>query len=189
MTADERPRSVIIGVDTHKHVHVAVAIDSLGVRLADRAFPADSGGYRQLAEWAEQLGRIDALGIEGTGSYGAGLASALRRRGHRIVEVNRGNRQARRANGKSDTADAEMAARQVLAGVAKAIPKAADGQVEMIRHIKVARDTAVKARTTAMITLKQVVVNTPSRAARGPQRARRQGTDQPLRRLPGGQAH
>jgi transposase len=162
MTADEPPRRVIVGVDTHKHVHVAVAIDTLGVRLSDRAFPADSGGYRQLAEWAEQLGRIEAFGVEGTGSYGAGLASALRRGGHRIVEVNRGNRQARRANGKSDTADAEMAARQVLAGVARAIPKAADGQVEMIRQIKVARDTAVKARTTAMITLKQVVVNAPA---------------------------
>jgi len=161
MPADEPPRRIIVGVDTHKHVHVAVAIDTLGVRLADRSFAADSGGYRELAEWAESLGRIDSFGIEGTGSYGVGLTSALRRRGHRIVEVNRGNRQARRANGKSDTADAEIAARQVLAGVAMAVPKTADGQVEMIRQLKVARDTAVKARTTAMITLKQVVVNTP----------------------------
>jgi transposase len=162
MTADEAPRRIIIGVDTHKHVHVAVAIDSLGVRLADRSFVADSGGYLQMAEWAERLGGIEAFGIEGTGSYGAGLTSALRRRGHRIVEVNRGNRQARRANGKSDTADAEIAARQVLAGVAKAIPKLADGQVEMIRQLKVTRDTAVKARTSAMITLKQIVVNAPA---------------------------
>jgi transposase len=161
MPADEAPRRIIIGVDTHKHVHVAVAIDTLGVHLADRSFAADSGGYIQLAEWAEALGRIESFGIEGTGSYGVGLTSALRRRGHRIIEVNRGNRQARRTNGKSDTADAETAARQVLAGVAKAVPKTADGQVEMIRQLKVARDTAVKARTTAIITLKQLVVNAP----------------------------
>jgi transposase len=161
MPSEEPPRRVIVGVDTHKHVHVAVAIDTLGVRVADRSFAADSGGYVQLAEWAEGLGRIDSFGIEGTGSYGAGLTSALRRRGHRIVEVNRGNRQARRTNGKSDTVDAEIAARQVLAGVAKAVPKTANGQVEMIRQLKVARDTAVKARTSAMITLKQVVVNAP----------------------------
>jgi transposase len=162
MTADEQPRRIIVGVDTHKHLHVAVVIDTLGVRLADRSFSADSDGYVQMAEWAEQLGRIEVFGIEGTGSYGVGLTSLLRRRGHRIVEVNRGNRQARRANGKSDTADAEIAARQVLAGVAKAVPKLASGQVEMIRQIKVARDTAVKARTSAMITLKQIVVNAPA---------------------------
>jgi transposase len=161
MPSEQPPSRVIVGVDTHKHMHVAVAINTLGVRLADRSFAADSGGYIQLAEWAESLGRIESFGIEGTGSYGVGLTSALRRRGHRIVEVNRGNRQARRANGKSDTADAEIAARQVLAGVAKAVPKTADGQVEMIRQLKVARDTAVKARTSAIITLKQIVVNAP----------------------------
>ncbi|MBO0730549.1 MAG: IS110 family transposase [Acidimicrobiaceae bacterium] len=159
MSADKAPCRIIVGVDTHKHIHVAAAIDTLGVRLADRSFAADSGGYLRLAEWAESLGRIESIGIEGTGSYGAGLASALRRCGHRIVEVNRGNRQTRRANGKSDTADAEIAARQVLAGVAKAVPKSADGRVEMIRQLKVARDTAVKARTSVMITLKQIVVN------------------------------
>lgn len=106
--------------------------------------------------------QVEAFGAEGTGSYGAGLASALRRRGHRLIEVNRGTRQARRAQGKSDTVDAEIAARQVLAGVAVAVPKAADGHVEMIRQLKVAKDTAVKARTSAVITLKQVVVNAPA---------------------------
>jgi transposase len=151
-------RRVVVGVDTHKYLHVAVALDASGERLEDRSFPADSRGYVALAEWAEAFGRVEAFGIEGTGSYGAGLASVLRRRGHRLVEVNRGNRQARRRLGKSDAADAEIAGRQVLAGVATAIPKRADGHVEMIRQVKVARDTAVKARTSAMITLKQAVV-------------------------------
>ena len=155
-------RKVTVGVDTHKHIHVAVAIDHLGARLGDLAIGVDSGGYRQLEAWSSALGRIDAFGIEGTGSYGAALASFLRRHGHRVVEVNRGDRRSRRANGKSDTADAEAAARAVLAGTATTIPKSADGLAEMIRHTKVARDTARKGRTSAIITLKALIVNAPA---------------------------
>ena len=154
-------RTVIVGVDTHKHVHVAVAIDSWGIRLRDQAFVADSGGYQALITWAETHGRIDAFGIEGTGSYGASLARAVRRGGHRVVEVNRGDRRTRRAAGKSDTIDAEGAARSVLTGQSTAIPKTADGAVEMMRQLKITRDTAVKARTTAMNTLKQIIVHAP----------------------------
>ena len=91
----------------------------------------------------------------------AGLARAVRRAGHRVVEVNRGDRRTRRAAGKSDTLDAEVAARSVLAGQSTAIPKTADGAVEMMRQLKITRDTAVKARTTAMNTLKPIVVNAP----------------------------
>ena len=161
MPTPPEARTVIVGVDTHKHVHVAVAIDSWGIRLRDQAFVADSGGYQALITWAETHGRIEAFGVEGTGSYGAGLARAVRRAGHRVVEVNRGDRRTRRAAGKSDTIDAEVAARSVLAGQSTAIPKTADGAVEMIRQLKITRDTAVKARTTAMHTLKQIVVNAP----------------------------
>ena len=159
MPTPPEARKVIVGVDTHKHVHVAVAIDSWGIRLRDQAFVADSGGYQALITWAETHGRIEAFGVEGTGSYGAGLARAVRRAGHRVVEVNRGDRRARRAAGKSDTIDAEVAARSVLAGQSTAIPKTADGVVEMMRQLKITRDTAVKARTTAMNTLKQIVVH------------------------------
>ena len=161
MPTPPEARTVIVGVDTHKHVHVAVAIDSWGIRLRDQAFVADSGGYQALITWAETHGRIEAFGVEGTGSYGAGLARAVRRAGHRVVEVNRGDRRTRRAAGKSDTIDAEVAARSVLAGQSTAIPKTADGAVEMMRQLKITRDTAVKARTTAMHTLKQIVVNAP----------------------------
>ena len=152
---------MIVGVDTHKHVHVAVAIDTWGIRLGDRSCAADSDGYQQLITWAERHGRVAAFGIEGTGSYGAGLARAVRRAGHQVLEVNRGDRRTRRIAGKSDTVDAETAARSVLAGQSTAIPKTADGAVEMMRHLKVARRTAVNARTAAMITLKQIVVTAP----------------------------
>ncbi len=155
-------RKIIIGVDTHKYVHVAVALDKLGVRLGDRHVPANREGYARLEAWAASLGRVSAFGVEGTGSYGAGLASFLRRSGHRIVEVNRGDRRSRRNNGKTDTLDAEAAARAVLSGQAGAVPKSADGTVEMIRQIKIARDTARKGRTAAIVTLKALVVTTPA---------------------------
>ena len=155
-------RKVVVGVDTHKHLHVAVALDGLGARIAERTVSADTGGYLELEEWARRLGRIVAFGIEGTGSYGAGLTSHLRRQGHRIIEVNRADRRARREAGKSDTLDAELAARAVLSGQASATPKSADGACEMLRQVKIVRDTAVKSRTQAIITLKALVVNAPA---------------------------
>ena len=120
------------------------------------------GATRNSHEWAQSLGKVEAFGIEGTGSYGVGLTSFLRRNGQRIVEVNRGDRRTRRQNGKSDTLDAETAARSVLNGNATSVPKSADGLSEMIRQIKVARDTAGKGRTAAIITLKTIVVNAPA---------------------------
>ena len=160
---DDPSVKVIVGVDTHKHEHVAVAINDLGARLATFRAPANGAGYADLVAWARTLGDLETFGIEGTGSYGVGLASFVRRQGLRVVEVNRCDRRKRRNNGKSDTLDAEAAARSVLAGVATGIPKTADGAAEMVRQIKIARDTAIKARTAAMTTLKTLLVNSPSR--------------------------
>lgn len=154
-------RRVVVGVDTHKYVHVAVAIDELGAVLDRRSFAADAGGYGQLIDGGESFGGKLTFGIEGTGSYGAGLAGAVRSRGIGAIEVMRTDRRDRHLRGKSDTIDAENAARAVLAGLATAVPKSAGGVVEMIRQIKVAKDVAVKARTSAMISLKQVLVNAP----------------------------
>jgi transposase len=154
-----RRRRVVVGVDTHKHIHVAVALDELGGRIEARSFAADRSGYEQLIDWASSLGREVMFGVEGTGSYGAGLASAIRRRSIGVLEVLRTDRRDRRLRGKSDTIDAENAARAVLNGQASAVPKSADGTVEMIRLVKVAKDVAVKARTSAMISLKAVLVN------------------------------
>jgi hypothetical protein len=159
MNPDPRRRRVVIGVDTHKYVHVAVALDDIGGRLDTRSFPADKSGYEQLLDWAASFGARQLIfAIEGTGSYGAGLTSAVRRRDLGVIEVLRTDRRDRRLRGKSDTLDAENAARSVLAGNATSVPKTNDGVVEMIRQIKVAKDVAVKARTAAMITLKAVLV-------------------------------
>lgn len=154
---------VIVGVDTHKDEHVAVAIDGLGGILGEPQFvPATNDGYQTLLAWAAGLGDIHAFGVEGCGSYGTGLAKFLRRHDQLVREVARPPRRGeRRASGKSDTIDAEHAARVVLSGDGTATPKLADGQVEAIRVIKIARNTAVKAHTTSMITLKAVLVTAP----------------------------
>ena len=161
MTSGNGQRRVIVGVDTHKEAHVAVALDELGGLLGSGSFNADRAGYRALIAWAVAFGGAVIFGVEGTGSYGAGLASAIRRSGIGVLEVLRTDRRDRRLRGKSDTLDAENAARAVLAGTVHAVPKAGDGIVEMIRVTKVAKDNAVKSRSSAMISLKQVLVNAP----------------------------
>ena len=144
---------IVVGIDTHKHTHTAVALNALGARLGAMTVPVSRDGYRRIETWARAFGPVRAFGIEGTGSYGAGLSRALREAGHRVLEVNRPDRSARRRHGKDDTLDAEAAARAVLGGPATAEPKSGTSSVEMIRHLKVARDAAVKAKTQAMLTL------------------------------------
>ncbi|MFL6269736.1 MAG: IS110 family transposase [Actinomycetes bacterium] len=155
------PTRVTVGVDTHADIHVAVAKDSFGRRLDAISVPTTPAGYAELLGWARRLGQPDAWGIEGTGSFGAGLARFLRAQGQVVVEVNRPDRQARRRRGKSDPLDAEAAARAVQAREGS-IPKAGDGQVEMIRSLRVARASAIKARTQAINALKALVVTAPA---------------------------
>ena len=154
---------VVIGVDTHQDQHVAVAVDRQGVRLAERYAPATTCGYGALERWPRNLGTVRAFGVEGTGSYGSGLARFLTARRYTVVEVNRPDRSTRHRKGKSDPTDAEMAARAVLAGVADAIPKSGQGEVEMIRMLKKSKDSALKARTQAVNQMKALVVTAPAK--------------------------
>jgi transposase len=155
-------RIVTIGVDTHSDIHVAVALDQLGRRLGSTTIPTTPEGYRQLEGWSRQFGRVDAFGIEGTGSWGAGLVRLLREHGHRLVEVNRPDRGARHRQGKNDPLDAEAAARAVLAGTATAQPKAGEGVVEMIRSLQLVRRSAQKARSQAANQLRALLVTAPA---------------------------
>lgn len=155
------PDRVVVGVDTHQDVHVAVALDHLGRRLGERHIPATAAGYEELLAWAEEQGEVVAFGVDGTGCYGAGLSRFLTREGHLVIEVLRPNRQTRRRRGKSDPLDAEAAARVVLSGEASGRPKGGDGQVEAIRTLRVARATAMKARTQTINALRAVVVTAP----------------------------
>jgi transposase len=156
-----RTRIVIAGVDTHADTHHAAVIDSHGRLLDTAAFPATAQGYRQLLTWMRRLGRVTRVGIEGTGSYGAGLTRYLTAAGVTVIEVNRPDRRTRRQRGKSDPIDAEAAARAVRAGEATAIPKDRTGIVEAIRVLRVTRAGAVKARTAALNQLKDLITTAP----------------------------
>lgn len=156
-----RERKLVVGVDTHRDSHTAVAIDDVGVQVAVIQVPADRAGYRSLVGWVRTLGVPQVFGVEGTGSYGAGLCRYLQAAGYLVVEVTRPRRVTTRGAGKSDPIDAEAAARAVLAGTATITPKTGDGIAEMLRQIKVARDTAVRARTQAINALKALVLTCP----------------------------
>lgn len=153
---------LIIGIDTHKATHVAVAIDTQGTRLAALSIRTNSNGYLELERWARSFGEVRALGIEGTGSYGADLSRSLLVQGHNVIEVMRPNRQLRYTQGKTDSLDAEGAARSVLSGLETALPKAHTDSSEMIRHLKITRGTAVKPSSQAMVTLKTLIINAPA---------------------------
>ena len=157
-----RDVQVIIGVDTHQDQHVAVAIDRQGVRLGEKHVPVATCGYEELERWSCDLGQVYAFGVEGTGSYGAGLARFLTDRSYTVVEVNRPDRSVRYRKGKSDPTDAEMAARAVLSGVADGTPKSGEGEVEMIRMLKSTKNSAVKARTQAVNQMKALVLTAPA---------------------------
>ncbi len=161
-TITSMPDSIIVGVDTHKDVHVAVAIDILGRRLAQLEIPATAAGHEQLHRWATDLGPNQTFGVEGTGSYGASLSRHLRLAHVVVIEVNRPDRATRHRLGKSDPIDAEAAARAVLARTATATPKHGDDHVEMIRILKLTRDSAVKSQTQASNQLQAVLVTAPT---------------------------
>jgi transposase len=156
-TMTDPTSTVTGGVDTHKDTHVAAALDGLGRLLGTESFPANAAGYRRLLRWLRHFGELTAVGVEGTGAWGAGLARFLTAADVEVVEVQRPNRQHRRRYGKSDPVDAISAARSVLSGEASGSPKTAVGQVESIRLLQVARRSAMKARSQAANQMHSVV--------------------------------
>ncbi|MDA8438539.1 MAG: IS110 family transposase [Propionibacterium sp.] len=156
------PDEVVLGVDTHKDLHVAAVLSALGALVATSSFPATAKGYHELLAWAREFGALHRAGVECTGSYGAGLSRHLRCASVTVIEVNRTDKGNRRRRGKTDTIDAEAAARAVLSGRATAIAKSGDGQVEMIRMFKLAKASAIKSRSQAINQLKAVLVRADS---------------------------
>jgi transposase len=160
-TMTPEPGSVTGGVDTHLEVHVAAAVDHLGGVLGTESFPTTAAGYRRLLDWLASFGPVHAVGVEGTGSYGSGLARHLAEHDVPVIEVARPNRQVRRRHGKSDVIDAIAAARAVLSGQATATPKAHDGPVEALRLLKIVARSATKSRTQAPDQLRTIVATAP----------------------------
>jgi transposase len=157
---------VVLGVDTHLDFHVAVVLDQLGRRLGESKVPTTIEGCRNLLLWAEGFGPIRCAGVEGTGSYGAGLARHLKAAGIAVVEVERPKRRHLHRRGKSDPKDAVANARAVLAGETASVPKSADSLVEMIRTLRGARRSAVKARVKAANLLKAMLLTAPEELPR-----------------------
>lgn len=149
------------GVDTHKDVHVAAVVDERGKILDTASFDANAKGYAALTRWLGGFGTLVKVGVEGTGSYGAGLTRHLQAHGVEVVEVNRPNRQMRRRRGKSDPVDAEAAARSALNGEATVVPKDHEDIVESIRVLRVAYCSARETRTRLALQIRDLIVTAP----------------------------
>jgi transposase len=152
---------LVAGVDPHKNTHHVAIVDPVGRPIADREFRADGNGYAQILAFLLEHGDVRRVGVEGTGSYGAGLSRTLTAAGLNVVEVMRHNRQARRRRGKSDPLDAHQAALTVLADTAIGMPKAGDGAVESLRILMSERRSAVKTRTQTMNQIHALLVTAP----------------------------
>ncbi len=153
------PWIVAIGVDTHKHLHVAVALDRLGKRLGSCSVPANAAGYSTLLEWAHSLGSPCAFAVEGSGSYGAGLARFLAGAGEAVLECERPRRRERRS-GKSDLIDAALAARRLVNGEGLSTLRGG-GKREELRLLLLERRSASQARTAALNQLHAVLLAAP----------------------------
>ena len=154
-------RQITGRVDTHFDVHVAAALDERGALLGVESFETTPAGYDKLLTWLRSFGTVELLGVEGTGSYGAGLTRHLHAESIRVVEVHRPNRQHRRRHGKSDPEDAISVARAAQGDDATGEAKSRDGYVEAMRVLRVARASARKARTQALNQMRSLISTSP----------------------------
>jgi transposase len=161
IVSEELPR-IVVGVDSHKEKHQAAVLDHHGALLGNRCFAASSSGYRELEVWLATFGEVERVGIECTGSYAAGLTRFFRERHVPVLEVNSTHRSTTARRGKDDAIDAEMAARKVLSGEASAQAKDTTGFIESIRLLKLARESSIKARTGALLQIRDVLITAPS---------------------------
>jgi transposase len=166
-TMVEDTRAITGGVDTHAGMHVAAALDSIGGLLGVQEFPATAAGYASLLSWLRSFGTLAVAGVEGTGSYGAGLGRHLAAAGVRVVEVDRPDRQDRARQGKSDPLDAVSAARAALSGRASGAPRGRDGAVEAIGALMVAKRSARQERTQAINQARALIVTGPDELRAG----------------------
>lgn len=161
---DERQEKacfVVGGVDTHKAIHVAAVVDEHDRVLDSQTFPTTTHGYKSLLVWMQSFGGVSRIGVECTGTYGAGLLRYLQRSGIEVLEVTAPDKTVRRKRGKDDTIDAENAAHAAFARIRTVTPKTRDGMIESLRVLKVCRKTAVAARRVALQMIQTQIISAP----------------------------
>ena len=152
---------IVGGVDTHKDLHVAAAVNEQDQVLGTATFPATRHGYKAMLAWMRSFGEVTRIGIECSGTYGAGLLRYLQQANITTLEVTSPDRSVRRKRGKDDTIDAENAAHAAFAGIRTVTPKTRDGMVEALRVLKVCRKTAIAARRVALQMIQTQIVSAP----------------------------
>jgi transposase len=173
MTDTKTSKAVIVtgGVDTHKDIHVAAVVDAHDRVLATASFATTRQGCGKMLAWMRSHGDLRRVGVECTGSYGAGLLRFLQRAGIEVLEVTTPDGLDRRRKGKNDDLDAQNAAHAAFAGIRTVTPRSRDGMVEALRVLKVCRKSAVAARRVALQMIQGTIVSAPD-AARGTGSAR-----------------
>ncbi len=154
-------RIVVGGVDTHKDLHVAAVVDEVDRVLGCQSFATTRHGYKQMLAWMRGFGQLKRLGVECTGSYGAGLLRYMQNAGIEVLEVTTPDKSDRRKRGKDDDLDAQNAAHAAFAGRRTVTPKSRDGMIESLRVLKVCRKTAVAARRVALQLIHNTIVCAP----------------------------
>jgi transposase len=156
------PRYVVGGVDTHKDLHVACVVDDQDHVLGCQSFATTRQGYRQMLQWMQSFGSLRRVGVESTGTYGAGLLRHLQAVGIEVLEVTTPDKHDRRRRGKDDNLDAQNAAHAAFAGNCTVTPKTRDGMMESLRVLKACRKTAVSARRVALQMIHNTIVCAPN---------------------------
>ena len=153
--------TVVGGVDTHKELHVAAVVDQHNRVLGSEYFPTTRHGYKTMLKWMRAFGQLQRVGVECTGSYGAGLLRYLQRAEVEVLEVTAPDKTDRRKRGKDDTMDAENAAHAAFANIRTVTPKSRDGMVESLRVLIVCRKSAVAARRISLQMIQMNIVSAP----------------------------
>ena len=161
MAVNEGTRRIVGGVDTHKDLHVAAVVDEQDRVIGTQSFATTRQGYRQMLAWMRSLGDLQRIGVESTGSYGAGLLRFMQQAGIAVLEVTTPDKQDRRRRGKNDDLDAQNAAHAAFAGQRTVTPRSRDGMIESLRVLMACRKTAVSARRVALQMIRNMIVCSP----------------------------
>ena len=161
ITITEGPRRIVGGVDTHKDLHVAAVVDEQDQVIGTRSFATTRQGYRQMLAWMLSFGELQRIGVESTGSYGAGLLRFMQQANVAVLEVTTPDKQDRRRRGKNDDLDAQNAAHAAFAGQRTVTPRSRDGMIEIPTILMACRKTAVSARRVALQMIHNTIVCAP----------------------------